>query len=63
MILGGNDATATAEPTPVDHALDQLTTSLDHLVKLVEDGGLDGYDNAGLVEFCSHSSSFGTGCR
>ena len=34
MILGGDHATATAEPTPVDHALDQLLTSLDHLVKL-----------------------------
>ena len=58
MILGGDDATATAEPTPVDHALDQLTTSLDHLVKLVEDGGLDGYDNAGLVGFLQSFEQF-----
>ena len=35
--------------TPVDHALDQFATSLDHLVKLVDDGGLDHYDHAGLV--------------
>ena len=37
--------------TPVVHALDQLTTGLDHLVKLVEDGGLDHYDDPGLVGF------------
>ena len=40
-----------AEATPVDHALDQLTTALDHLVKVVEDGGLDHYDNAQLLDF------------
>ena len=39
------------EATPVDHALDQLSTALDHLVKVVEDGGLDGHDNVGLVGF------------
>ena len=39
------------ELTPVDHALEQLATSLDHLIKLVEDGGLDAYDNPGLVGF------------
>ena len=34
-----------------DHALDALSTALDHLVKVVEDGGLDGYDQAGLLGF------------
>src|SRR3954453_7771073 len=37
--------------TPVDHALDALSTALDHLVKIVEDGGLDAYDQAGLLGF------------
>ena len=37
--------------TPVDHALDALSTALDHLVKVVEDGALDGYDQAGLLGF------------
>src|SRR3954447_15504714 len=39
------------EATPVDHALDALSTAVDHLVKVVEDGGLDGYDDAGLLGF------------
>lgn len=38
-------------PTPVDLALDSLSTSLDHLVKMVEDGGLDAADDVGLVRF------------
>jgi hypothetical protein len=42
---------APAEATPVDHALDQLTTALDHLVKVVEDGGLDLYDNGQVLGF------------
>jgi hypothetical protein len=50
VILGG-EAGATAEPTPVDVALDVLSTSLDHLVKLVEDGGLDSLPNSGLLGF------------
>ena len=37
--------------TPVDHAFDQLSTSLDHLVKVVEDGGLDHYDDDQLLGF------------
>src|SRR4051812_32398108 len=37
--------------TPVDHALDALSTALDHLVKVVEDGGLDAYDDHGLLGF------------
>jgi Domain of unknown function (DUF222)/HNH endonuclease len=37
--------------TPVDEALDQLSVGLDHLIKLVEDGGLDHYDDTGLVGF------------
>jgi hypothetical protein len=35
----------------VDDALDALNTSLDHLVKLVEDGGLETFDNTQLVGF------------
>src|SRR5829696_3155250 len=40
-----------AEPTAADLALDVLSTDLDHLIKIVEDGGLFSYDNAGLVGF------------
>jgi Domain of unknown function (DUF222) len=47
----GDQATPITDPTPVDHALDQLSTSLDHLIKVVEDGGLDGYDKIGLIGF------------
>ena len=36
---------------PVDDALDQLAVGLDHLVKLVGDGGLDHFDDPGLVGF------------
>ena len=50
MDLGG-DSTTGALPTPVDLALDHLSVGLDHLVKLVEDGGLDAFDDAGLVGF------------
>src|SRR3954454_4007836 len=46
-IEGGQGAGA----TPVDHALDALSTALDHLVKVVEDGGLDAYDDQGLLGF------------
>jgi hypothetical protein len=50
MELGAmaGDATVAA---PLDDALDQLSVGLDHLVKLVEDGGLDRYDDPGLVGF------------
>ena len=37
--------------TPVDHAFDQLSTCLDHLIKVVEDGGLDHYGDRELVGF------------
>ena len=47
----GEDRPVGGEPSPVDLALDQLSVGLDHLVKLVEDGGLDGLDDAGLVGF------------
>jgi hypothetical protein len=50
MVLGGETATA-AEPTPVEVALDVLSTSLDHLIKLVDDGGFDSFDNSGLLDF------------
>ena len=39
------------EVSPVDLALEQLTLGVDHLVKLLEDGGLDHYDNPGFVTF------------
>ena len=48
MILGDEIAAADA-PSPVDYALDQFATSLDHLVKVVEDGGLDYFDNSQFV--------------
>ena len=35
----------------VDNALDTLNVSLDHLIKLVEDGGLETFDDTQLVEF------------
>ena len=47
MEVGAADAIG----NPVEHALDQLSVGLDHLVKLVEDGGLDHYDDPGLVGF------------
>jgi hypothetical protein len=50
MGLGG-EMVGVAEPTPVEVALDGLSTSLDHLVKLVEDGGFDSFDNSGLLDF------------
>jgi Domain of unknown function (DUF222)/HNH endonuclease len=46
------------EVTPVDHALEQLATGLDHLVKVVEDGGLDHYDNLQLVGFLQSFERF-----
>jgi hypothetical protein len=44
--------------TPVDHCLDGLVTALDHLLKVVEDGGLDRYDNARLVGFMAAFERF-----
>ncbi len=57
MVLGvyGGQAAVT---TPVDHALDQLVTALDHLVKVVEDGGLDHYDDGQLVAFMQSFERF-----
>ena len=43
MDLGGADA--------VDAAFDALTVGYEHLLKLVEDGGLETYDHARLVGF------------
>ena len=40
-----------AGPTQVELALDAWSTALDHLVKVVEDGGLDAVDDLGLVAF------------
>ncbi len=51
------------EAAAVDAALDSLSVSLDHLVKLVEDGGLEVFDCTQLVGFCKDSSGCGTGCR
>ncbi len=47
----GNLAEAGVDTSPVDRALDQLVTGLDHLVKVVDDGGLDHYDDLALVGF------------
>ena len=38
-------------PALSTHALDTLNVSLDHLVKLVEDGGLETFDDTQLVGF------------
>ncbi len=43
MDLGGGDA--------VDAAFDALTVGYEHLLKLVEDGGLEGYDNIRFVAY------------
>src|SRR3954447_4802711 len=51
MEIEGGDGREAREATPVDHALDALSTAVDHLVKVVEDGGLDAYDDAGLLGF------------
>lgn len=56
MELGGGSTVG--EVTPVDHALEHLSTDLDHLVKLVEDGGLDHYDNSRLVGFVQSFEQF-----
>ena len=58
MTFGG-----TAELTPVDHALDALATGFDHLIKLVDDRGLEAFDDAGLVGSCRASNGCGTRCR
>lgn len=39
------------DATAVGAALDTLRSDLQHLVKLVEDHGLDAYDDPGLVGF------------
>lgn len=44
--------------TPVDHALDQLITSFDHLLKVAEDGGLDHYDTSQLCGFLQSFERF-----
>lgn len=48
MDLGG--AETIGEGT-ADHALDGLTTALDHLVNVVDDGGVDSFDNGRLLAF------------
>jgi Domain of unknown function (DUF222)/HNH endonuclease len=48
MILGEEVADVSA-PTPVDFAMDQFSTSLDHLIKVVQDGGLDYFTDLQLV--------------
>ncbi len=35
--------------TPVDHALGELATSIDHLIKIVADGGLEALSDPGLI--------------
>ena len=37
--------------SPVDRLLTQLSGCFDQLVKLVDDGGLDTFDDTGLVRF------------
>ena len=49
--------------SPVGRVLAQLSGCFDELVKLVEDGGLDGFDDPGLVGFMQGFETSGTGCR
>jgi len=49
--ISGPTLGAQSSRTQSIRALDQLSTGLDHLVKLVEDGGLDHFDDPGLVGF------------
>jgi hypothetical protein len=58
MDSGDSNATQVTEPSPVALALDALATDLDHLIKLVEDGSLDGYDNLGLIGFAQSFERF-----
>ncbi len=51
MDLGGRGEHGARTGVPVLLALDALSTSLDHVVKIVEDGGLDDLDSSELVEF------------
>ena len=45
------EALAAGEPTAADAALDGFVAALDHLVGVVDGGGLDGYDGLRLVGF------------
>ncbi len=51
MDLGGAATDDRRQLSPVDHALAEFVTGLDHLIKTVEDGGLDHFDDPELVEF------------
>jgi hypothetical protein len=57
-VMGSGGGRPVAEVTAVDHALDQFGTALEHLVKVVEDGGLDRYDDSGLVAFMQSFERF-----
>ena len=46
-----------AEATPLQHALDGFATALGHLVKVVDDGGVDDLDPAGVVGFLQEFES------
>src|SRR5690348_4447935 len=45
------DPTGAAEATPLQHALDGFATAFGHLVKVVDDGGLEDLDADGLIGF------------
>jgi hypothetical protein len=60
-MTSGDEVQAAGAVTALDHALDQLVTARDHLVKLVDDGGLDGLDNSELVGFWQSFESFRNG--
>jgi Domain of unknown function (DUF222) len=48
-MISGDETSPADTPTPVDYALDQFATSLDHLIKVVEDSGLDYFDDSQFV--------------
>lgn len=49
MSIGGS--VAVGDMTPVDDALDGLITSFDHLMKLLDDGGLESYQDMAFIGF------------
>jgi hypothetical protein len=59
--MESGDDRALEAGTPLDHALDELVTARDHLVKLLEDGHLDCLDNTQLATFMQSFERFRNG--
>ena len=56
------DEGATEVPS-VGHTLNTVVTGLDHLIKQVDDRGLEQLDDPALIEFMQDLNGCGTGCR